>query len=100
MTSWARTGARTEDRAGNCPTAAASGAAGQRPPHVLRVLSVSRQVLELKDEAFQEQTGHLADASQLDITETLSRGDGHLLVARGNSDGNADANPKAERASC
>lgn len=65
------------------------------PPDVLRVLSVSSQVLELRDEASKELTGRPQDFGQLDVTKTLSRGDGHLLVAGGNSDGNADAHPKA-----
>lgn len=65
------------------------------PPDVLRVLSVSSKVLELRDEAVKELTGRPQDVGQLDVAETLSRGDGHMLVAGGNSDGNADAHPKA-----
>lgn len=52
---------------------------------------LSSQVLELKDEAFREQTGRPADTGQLDVTEMLSRGDGHVRVAGGNSDGNASS---------
>lgn len=49
---------------------------------------------ELKDEdagmRFQEQTGR--QTGQLDITETLTRGDGHIFVAKGNHDGKTQTN--------
>lgn len=49
---------------------------------------------ELKDEdartRFQEQTG--GQTGQLDIIETLTRGDGHIFVAKGNHDGKTQTN--------
>lgn len=63
---------------------------GEIQSDVVVMLSVSSQDLEveLKDEGFREHMRGQADTSQLDITETLSRGDGHRFRARGNHNGN------------
>lgn len=54
------------------------------------MMSVCSQDLEveLKDEGFREHMGGQEDTSQLDITETLSRGDGHRFRAGVNHNGN------------
>ncbi|TNN02001.1 hypothetical protein fugu_009488, partial [Takifugu bimaculatus] len=60
---------------------------GEIQSDIVVMLSVSSQDLvevELKDEGFREHMRGQADTSQLDITETLTRGDGHRFRAGGN----------------
>lgn len=63
---------------------------GEIQSDIVVMLPVSSQDLEveLKDEGFREHTRGQADTSQLDTTETLSRGDGHRFRAGGNHNGN------------
>lgn len=63
---------------------------GEIQSDIVLLLPVSSQDLEveLKDEGFREHMRGQADPSQLDITETLSRGDGHRFRAGGNHNGN------------